>query len=388
MGLSPINNSVANTPIGTRDALQTLTGFNRLDAGAIKNLPAAGTPGATGATGAQGLPGTNGSGGGLYAWQIKTSNYTAVAGDRLRVDCTNGNVTILLPATPTDASVDIEIQRIDDTVNSLILDPNGKQFKTQTNKDGLFNNSNIGLSERISYPNNAIGWLPQHDRLTYQTHVNIGILDPLFANVVFLVLPNGSDNSTIFTDSSSYNRPITTVGDTKIISDTAVFDGTGDRLTIAASPTLAMGSSNFCFETEIETNQSTSFAAFLTRSSSGFGTGSWALLISPAGKLAIYFADFSTSAPILTSSTTINDGISRHFAWDRSGNNHRLFVNGILEQTVLTTVTMPDCLTPLAIGDDLNFGGRNYNGKNKAVRITNASRYIANFTPPTIYPTA
>lgn len=110
------------------------------------------------------------SGGGLSAWVTKTSNYTAVNGDRLRIDCSAGNVTILLPSAP--GAFEIEIQRIDTSVNSLILDPNGKNFKGVAGKDGLFNNGNIGLSERISYINNAIGYLPQHDRLTYQTHTS------------------------------------------------------------------------------------------------------------------------------------------------------------------------------------------------------------------------
>lgn len=357
----------SQSPTQVRDALQTLTGSNRLDASAVKSLPS--------------------GGGGLPAWQLKTANYTAVAGDRIRAQLSGLNLTITCPLNPNIGD-EIEIQRLDTTANSLIIDPNGKPFKSQSNKDGLFNNGNIGLTERISYVDNTIGWLPQHDRLTYQTHVNTGISDPLFANVVFLMIPIGADNSTVFSDSSTYTQTITTIGDTKILSNKAIFDGMGDRLTVPASPNLAMGSSNFCFETEIETSQTTSFAAFMTRGSAGFGAGSVSFLISPAGKLAIYWADFSTSVPLFTSTTSINDGVLRHVAWDRSGSTHRLFVAGVLEATVTTGVAMPDCLGILAIGDDLNFGGRNYNGKNKVVRITSASRYTANFTPPSSYPTS
>jgi Concanavalin A-like lectin/glucanases superfamily len=210
-------------------------------------------------------------------------------------------------------------------------------------------------------------------------------LDPLFANVRFLMLPVGADNSTAFVDISTYARSVTTVGDTKIIGNKAVFDGIGDRLIISSSPSLAMGSSNFCIETEIETFQTTTSATFISRVNTGFGAGSWTFLISLTGKLLVYFADFSTSTPMLTSITNINDGILRHVAWDRNGNNHRLFIAGILEASVISSVAMPDAATPLCIGDDIIFNGRNYNGKNKAVRITAASRYTSNFNLPIIY---
>ncbi len=219
------------------------------------------------------------------------------------------------------------------------------------------------------------------------TNDDAGASDPLFANVVFLMLPIGADNSATFSDSSSYARTITAVGDTKIVSNKAVFDGAGDRLTIPASPNFAMGSGNFCFETEIETTQTTSFASFMARGSSGFGSGSWAILISPAGTLDVYWRDFSPSTSLFASTTAINDGILRHVAWDRSGSTHRLFVAGVLEATVTSSLAMTDSGGALVIGDDLNFGGRNYNGKNKAIRLTSASRYTSNFTPPAFYPT-
>jgi hypothetical protein len=212
--------------------------------------------------------------------------------------------------------------------------------------------------------------------------------DPFFANVVFLMLPVGADNSTAFVDSSSYARIITTVGDTKILSNRAVFDGAGDRLTIPSSTSLAMGSSGFCFETEVQTSQTTAYAAFLTRGNAGFGSGSWSFLISPSGKFNVWFADYSISSPLLVSTTTINDGVSRHIAWDRSSAGvHRLFVNGVQEDTVTTSAAMPDAGTVLCVSDDLVFGGRTYNGNNSVIRITSASRYAANFTPPTFYPT-
>jgi Concanavalin A-like lectin/glucanases superfamily len=205
--------------------------------------------------------------------------------------------------------------------------------------------------------------------------------DPLFASVVFSMLPIGIDNSTVFTDNSSYGRIITTVGDTKIVGNAAIFDGSGDYLTIPTSISLSMGSGDFCIETQIQTIQSTLYAAFLTRGNPGFSSGSWSLLIGPSGKLVVYLANFSGSSPILTSTTTINDGVPRHIAWNRSSGINKLYIQGVAEDTVSSLAVMPDAGTPLCLGNDLNFGGRNYSGKIKFARITAASRYPNNFIP-------
>jgi hypothetical protein len=211
--------------------------------------------------------------------------------------------------------------------------------------------------------------------------------DPLFANVVFLLLPIGADNSTTFTDSSSYARTISRVGDTKILSNRAVFDGAGDRLLIPTSASLAMGGSNFCLELLTATTQTNNFATFMSRGSSGFGAGSWSILIQ-SNKATIYWADFSTGSAFLTSTSNVNNAALNHIAWDRNGTTHRLFFNGIQQDTKTTSVSMPNVGTQLAVGDDLNFGSRNFAGSIGVVRITNASRYTANFTPPSTYPTS
>lgn len=179
--------------------------------------------------------------GGLSPWQTKTSNYTAVSGDRLRVDCTAGNITLLMPANPT-TTFEAEIQRIDTSANSLIIDPNGKNLKNQANKDGLFNNGNIGLSEHITYPNSTIGYLPQHDRLTYQTHVASGS-DPLFANVVLLTPMNATAGITDIKGKTTTNNGVTV--STAILdpfgqnAGVIYFPGSGSNITVAQSSDFA-----------------------------------------------------------------------------------------------------------------------------------------------------
>jgi hypothetical protein len=56
---------------------------------------------------------------------LKTSNYTAVAGDTILVDKTSGNVTITLPASPTLGDEPISITHVAGSSNTLTIAGNG-----------------------------------------------------------------------------------------------------------------------------------------------------------------------------------------------------------------------------------------------------------------------
>jgi hypothetical protein len=56
---------------------------------------------------------------------LKTSNYTAVAGDNILVDKSGGNVTITLPASPSIGDEPITITHIAGTSNTLTVGRNG-----------------------------------------------------------------------------------------------------------------------------------------------------------------------------------------------------------------------------------------------------------------------
>lgn len=328
----------------------------------------------------------SGGGGGLALWQTKTANYTAIPGDRLRVNCTSGNVVITLPATPLALDSDIAIQKVDSTANIIIINPGSNNFRGITGIVGRFTTSNLGVFENISYVNSAIGFLNQHGRLNFQS---LTVSDPLFAQVAFLLLPVGANGSNAFVDSSTFARPITTVGDASITANQAVFDGVGDRLTVPASSSLAMQSSNFCFEFEFKTTQSGVFKTIMARDDAPFSPGSWSFLldVQATNKLSVYLGGNTPMSLMFTSTAALNDGINHHIAWDRSGNTFRFFVDGNLEGTLASAVGMPDIGTTMTIGDDIAFSGRALNGSIKAIRITRESRYTSNFTPPTVYPT-
>lgn len=126
-------------------------------------------------------------GNGLSSWQLKTASYTAVAGDRLRIDASVGDVVITLPVTPLSSDADIWFQRIDTSAFKVLLRTGNSKINTQTGKDGIFSPTAIQTIERLSYVDNIIGWLGQFDRLTYQNAPVITVGDPFYANVTFLL---------------------------------------------------------------------------------------------------------------------------------------------------------------------------------------------------------
>lgn len=66
---------------------------------------------------------------GLNAWTTKTSNYTAVAGDRINANTTSAAFTITLPATPTNYT---EVTLADHAgtwkTNNLVVARNGNNI--------------------------------------------------------------------------------------------------------------------------------------------------------------------------------------------------------------------------------------------------------------------
>lgn len=112
--------------------------------------------------------------GGLASWQLKSANYVAVAGDRLRIDASAGDVMITLPPAPLSSDADIWFQRIDSSAFKVLIGTGSNRINAQASKDGIFSPTVIQTIERLSYVNPAIGWLGQHDRLTYQSAIPVG----------------------------------------------------------------------------------------------------------------------------------------------------------------------------------------------------------------------
>lgn len=226
--------------------------------------------------------------------------------------------------------------------------------------------------------------------------------DPHFANVSLLLHGDGTNNSTVITDSSSFAKTVTPAGAFKISTATKKY-GTGSISCVSGSSSLAAGSitSGFNFGTGDFTIETWAYLIA--------GVGNYQMLwtISYNGnqylqmrygdvgfgsrlQMAMNGADLSRIySPNYTDSSMA--GAWYHIAMVRSSSNMSLYINGVL-QTIRnnnysgTPVTSYVDNTNISSIQAVNFGGPtySYNGFLDEVRITKGvARYTGNFTPPT-----
>ena len=106
----------------------------------------------------------------VASWQLKTANYTAVPGDKLRLDATASDIVITLPPTPSATGADILFQRLELGANKVLLRTGVNKINAGANQDAVFAPATTNLIEGVSYVNSTIGWLNQHNRLTFQAY--------------------------------------------------------------------------------------------------------------------------------------------------------------------------------------------------------------------------
>jgi hypothetical protein len=210
--------------------------------------------------------------------------------------------------------------------------------------------------------------------------------DPYFANVVLLMHLDGSNNSTAFIDSSSYNRTLTANNGVKITTVDPKF-GTGSVLLIGNSPYIAGYSSGL-----LRTNPWTlEFWAKNTlpsvlqqditlRGTSGLNNIN---LISIADRGIFQDVGGNTSTTIISapSVTTPNFWFFCAVVNDVVSNRLRLFVNGVQIATRGGT---------WSLRQDYALGATGQQGNSTTgifvdeIRFTNGvARYTSNFTIPT-----
>jgi hypothetical protein len=155
-------------------------------------------------------------------------------------------------------------------------------------------------------------------------------------------------------------------------------DGVGDRVvvpTTTGSP-LAAQTGDFTYETWVYFNAipSTGFQNIFGQGAAGQTT--YGMLLATNGRVNVNRANVGN---IITSATTISTGVWYHLALVRTGNEAKLYVNGVKEGVTYTAASS---------GDSLSFNGNpftiglNSNAYFDDFRISNVARYTENFTPP------
>jgi hypothetical protein len=223
---------------------------------------------------------------------------------------------------------------------------------------------------------------------------SVGGADTATADTVLLLHMDGSDGSTTFTDSSASPLTVTPVGDAQI--DTAqfvfggasgLFDGTGDRLSVADDVGFDLGQAAEPFTIKARVRQvSGANAGFFGR---GGGVGDWNttdgnmyLLFIDSGTL--YFQFNQSGSPDQVTTTAPSSGAWHEIAVTYDGTNVRLFVDGAVAATsgTVTSITAPTTRNITYVGD-LPSGSYALNGWVDELHVINGTAlYTAAYTPP------
>ena len=242
----------------------------------------------------------------------------------------------------------------------------------------------------------SIGTTNIADGAWHQIYVTVGrpiVYDQYYPNVALLIHMNGSNGSTTFTDSSSAVNTVTandgaaiSTSEYKFNGSSGVFNGGTSYLLISpfAAGDLSSQSSftlEFWFNAiMIDTNPR---SIVNKDGNSGVNLDSYGVNTINGG-LAVYWRDTGgtfrgfTSVPVLT-------GQWYHVAWVRDNDaEHRLYVDGELQETITTNLDIRDTNYRFQIGSFLNRANSGFDGYLQDFRITKGiARYSSNFTPPT-----
>jgi hypothetical protein len=211
--------------------------------------------------------------------------------------------------------------------------------------------------------------------------------DPYWANVTLLLLGNGANTSTSFTDSSTLANTIGINGLPTNSTDQAIeggssirFNGGGLEVASGLATAWDFAGGDFAIETWIYGNSGGSdrhiFDAWATR-----------FLLRHSGSTIQFFTSFS--APLFTASQTWLTGGWHHYAVGRSGNNWGLWFDGVSVATATNSSSISSTAVRLRVSSSA--GGDTVPGYADGVRITKgAARYTpgVGFTPPTTFPTS
>ena len=222
--------------------------------------------------------------------------------------------------------------------------------------------------------------------------------DPYFSSVVLLIQPDAeADNSTVFTDLSSYGRALTTQGGAKISTSVTRFgkptiqtDGTVDGISIADSSSLELSNSDFTLEVWLEPfTQTRQYATLISRTNNVYIAGTWILLAnytsSTSGDLLFYVQN---NYILQTTGVNVRDGDPHFIQVARSGNSFTLNVDGVQRASATSSIVFDNSTFPLKIfNDDGSSPTRDVAGNVGAVRLTiGVAR--ANVVPTAPFPTS
>jgi len=213
--------------------------------------------------------------------------------------------------------------------------------------------------------------------------------------VMTLLNFNGANASTVFTDEGMNELHIwTPQGDAKLSTTSpkfgtaaGLFDGTGDYIDTPDSPDWACPTQDFTIDFWVKRAAINARQAMCGQgSSAGSYTMGWIEFQANNTLRAFTNKSDNSAAYFCTSTGTITDTDTwHHIAYERYGNQMRLYIDGTLDGTAdVTGITLINSAYKLAIGRGGEYASLYLNGRIDAFRLTKGlARFPANFTPPT-----
>jgi hypothetical protein len=211
--------------------------------------------------------------------------------------------------------------------------------------------------------------------------------DPNWADVSALLPMQGANNGTTFTDVSNNALTVTALGNAKTTTadfkwgnSCAIFDGSGDYLTIAASSVMNFGTGDWTVEMWVKWTSVSGAQTLID-----FGNFTTMLRIDNGNTL--YFWDSGAFVINAVTITTLSANVWYYIALVRSGNTRTVYVDGVSVASGSRTGSSGSSAITTKVGAR-NDSGLAFNGKMQDLRITKAIARDVTTVPTAAFPTS
>lgn len=198
---------------------------------------------------------------------------------------------------------------------------------------------------------------------------------------------NGTNGSTSFPDSSIHAQAATAVGNAQISTAqskfggaSAIFDGTGDAITVAADAEFEFGTGDYTAECWIyATTVSTNYRAAISFGNSTSGPCFYAMA-NTTGKPTFYGA---SGVGLFNHQTALTANTWHHLALVKQSGFHYIYLDGVKSTSSASYGPSMPTGTPVIIGASTSAGAEGLIGYIDEVRLVKGlALYTADFTPP------
>ncbi len=220
------------------------------------------------------------------------------------------------------------------------------------------------------------------------------VFDPLYSSVVLLLNMSGTNNSTNIVDSSPLNNPISATGTAVISTSQSRFGGsslfvpeattTKNAIYTPASSAFSFGTDNFTVEFWLRQNNTPQSGArvFQTTENNDVSSGVDIYYPTNSNSLVAKVSDAASNSVVLSLGAT-DTSIWNHYALVRQNNTFTTYRNGIRVAAENRSLNLAPSSGNVVIGGNVSLGSnRSVNAYMDDIRITKASRYTGDFTPP------